>query len=262
MEAAETIKGFTDFFQNNCLDKIASAFSFFEVDFNTLSKWSIDIANELLENPEEAITAAELAVEQLTIADGKKLSIWFIGLPKAQQRNVWEVRKDDIGKMVGLKGIINKASGIKYVCKVAKFDCPSCGNAVNIIQMDEKFKEATKCACGRKGQMRLLDKVMVNTIKLGLIDDLMEKENIDRSIAREKLCILSGDDLTSYDVDKRIKPGRKVVLNGYFKYAQKFGSTEFDSIFQVNSIEFVQVGWDTVEISKGEEEQIKKMLNQ
>ena len=256
MEPPEVIEEFKHFFENNCLGDISNAASFFEVDFNKLSKWNLDLANELLDNPEETIKAAELVVKLFDSTKEKSISAWFVNLPNTQHRNAWEVRKDDIGKMIGLKGIINKSTSIIHICASAKFECPVCGNIINILQLDSTFKEPSKCGCGRKGKMTLLDKKIIDTIKLGLADDLMDKDNIDRSIAREKISILSGKDLTSHQIDKRIKPGRKVILNGYFKYHQKTNSTEFDSIFQVNSIEFLQVGWDTVFINNKVEKSI------
>src|SRR3990167_3799405 len=259
MEAHEIIDEFRDFFENNCIDNITKANSFLEIEFSSLSQWDIDLADELLKNPEDTIKAAEIALKRMSIAEEKNLSVWFIGLPESQQRNVWEVRKDDVGRMLGLKGIINKASSIIHICKSAKFECPSCGNTINILQSDSTFREPNKCSCGRKGKMMLLDKEITDCIKLGLIDDLMDETNIDRSIAREKLSILSGNNLTSHEIDRKIKPGRKVILNGYFKYLPKPNSTEFNSIFQVNSIEFVQVSWDTVQINKEEEKQIKRL---
>ena len=258
MEASECIQAFLEFFENNYKDKIVAAKSFLEVSFNDLSGWNADLANELLDSPEDTIKSAELAMDQL----GKKLSVWFTCLPPTQIRNIWEIRREDVGPFVGLKGIINKSSQVIHVCTEAKFECPSCGNVINVLQLGSQFKEPSKCGCGRKGKFIMLDKKVADTIKMGLIDDLMEEGNKDRSMAREKLGILSGDDLTSHKVDRMIRPGRKVLLNGYFSYVQKSQSTEFDSIFQVNSIEFIEVGWDTVKVSPSEESQIKRLTTE
>ena len=568
MDSKESIAIFTEFFENNCIDKIASTNSVLEVGFDSLSKWNIDLANELLANPEDTIKAAEIALKSIDITEDKELSVWFVGLPKSQQKNIWQVRKNDIGGMLGLRGIINKISPITPICKSARFECPVCGSVINVLQQDSMFKEPNKClpkgtkvwtsnglmpieeankvlcmdyegdlieskakiihtgrqeiwrindeiecssdhlwfvlrngkcrflptkdlntgdvlyriygknmhnlqknvssrplikkkkrqgrvqgsafgetnmfsrmqvktssslsagkrknkdgrgedyniistrpilhqrycqsdankqesciskieaqgnhfkrfsnttenrykarknnfsdwrgksqlqawkemwgeilqehnekiwikqmpflwnkeninspsqgfksfesshiqpndslqfvpyevsrivkvhkqvemydlqvldynnfilengvvshncSCGRKGRMTLLHKEMEDTIKLGLIDDLMEEDNADRSIAREKLSILSGVNLTSQDIDRRLKPGKKVIINGYFKYTQKANSKEFDLVFQANSIEFVEVGWDTVKVNKTEERQIKELAKQ
>jgi hypothetical protein len=81
---------------------------------------------------------------------------------------------------------------------------------------DGKYKEPNRCSCGKTGKFRRLSCDMQDTIKLGIMDNLMEDENKSRAISREKLCILSKD-LTSLDIDNKIRPGRNVILNGYLK---------------------------------------------
>ena len=266
LNANEQVKRFRTFLESYCYlsitGNLGKGCKFVSVDFTELAKSDIDLADLLLKEPEDTIRAAEIAAEQLPLDGIAGFKVEFYNLPKSNQRNIWEVRSEDIGKMISLKGIINKASAITHVCGSAKFECPLCGSVINILQLDNHFKEPSKCGCGRKGKFTLLEKQMVDTIKMGLIDDLMDKSNMGRSIAREKLSILSGQDLTSYDTDRKIKIGRKVMLNGYFKYVQKTNSTEFDSVFHVNSIEFVEVGWPTVAISKAEERQIKELAKQ
>jgi len=261
MEALEQISLFRDFFEQNCMDKILKASRIgkpFEIIFSNLSEFSLDLANELLDSPEETIKAAELALKELDINNPRAR---IIHLPATQRRDIWEIRKDDIGKLIAIKGVINKSSSIIHVCTSAKFECPNCGSIINILQPESDFKEPSKCTCGRKGKFNLLSKELSDTIKLGLIDDLMDKDNADRSIAREKIAILSKG-LTSFEIDKEIKPGRKVIVNGWLQYIQKGKSTEFDSIFIVNSIEFVEVGWDTIKVNAKEEKEIKGLAKE
>ena len=256
---SEKISEFADFFAKNYMAKLTQSKDCIILPFTSLSEWSVDLASELLDSPEDYLKMANLAVQ--TLVDDKSIYVRFTGLPKIQHRNVWETRKEDVSKFIALTGIINKSSSIIHLCQAAKFECQNCGSIIVIAQNDGKFIEPFSCSCGKKGKFILIDKEFTDIIKLGVIDDLMARENVDRSIAREKLAILSHD-LTSLEVDQKIKPGKKVILNGYFKYQQKSGSAEFDSIFHVNSIEFVKVGWDTVKASKAEEEEIIKLAKQ
>jgi len=256
---SEKISEFADFFTNNYMGELTQSKNCIIISFTSLSKWNVDLANELLDSPEDYLVMANKAVK--TLVDEKEITVRFTGLPNTQHRNVWETRKEDVGNFIALTGIINKSSSIIHLCKTAKFECPVCGNVITVALDEGKFVEPSKCTCGRKGRFTLIDKEFTDIIKIGVIDDLMAKENMNRSIAREKLAILS-QDLTSFEVDQKIKPGKKVVLNGYFKYQQKSGSAEFDSIFHVNSIEFVEVGWDTVKVNKAEEAQIRKLAAQ
>ena len=257
METDEQVEIFREFFEQM---NITSTTKEIQVPFNKLSEHNPELANELLDNPEDTMNVAELVIEDMDL-EGGRIPVNFIKLPKIQQRHIWEIRTEDVGKMISLKGTINKSSSIIHVCKSATFECPTCANMTKIL-MDWEYKELTKCPCGRKGKQNVVKKEIIDNIKLGLIDDLMDKDNVDRSVAREKLAILSDKELTSHKVDMMIKPGKKVILNGYLRYVQKIKTVEFESIFHVNSIEFVDIGWDTVKVTKKEEKEIKKLAKE
>jgi DNA replicative helicase MCM subunit Mcm2 (Cdc46/Mcm family) len=187
----------------------------------------------------------------------------FYNLPKTQHRHPWEIRATDMSKLISIKGNISKMSDIIPLCHSAKWECPACGNITNVLYRDNEFVQPKKCGCGRKGNFRLLDKEMIECIKVGLSDDLIEEFNASRNVAREKLCIIKGSDLTSHHIETKLMSSKKVILNGYLTYVQTTkGSTEFTHLFNVNSIEFIEIGWDTVPISKSEEEQFKMLPNQ
>lgn len=230
-----------------------------KVQFPELLAFDVDLADELLENPEEVVKAADMAIEKFDArGDVKDMHTRFFKLPKTCQRSPWHARKGDVGGFVALRGNINKASGIEHICEVARFECPVCALAINIVQKDKRMRKPTHCSCGNKKGFKLIDKTMTDNIRLGLMDDLMEMENKDKSIATEKSVILSKD-LTVREIDRMIRPGRKVIVNGWFEYFQRGDSVQFDSIFKANSIEFLEVGWETVNISQAEEEQIRKL---
>jgi DNA replicative helicase MCM subunit Mcm2 (Cdc46/Mcm family) len=259
MEAGETIIKIVEFFEQHrdILTKyVTKGRPWVKINFMEIARFDPNLADTLLDEPEECMKAFEVAFKQFDeCPEGMKARIFR--LPHTQHKNIWEVRGDDVGKFISLKGTINKASGIIHVCKSVTFECFVCGNTIPVIQLTNKLKKPTKCGCGSKKFFEQ-SKHMIDTIKLGIMDDLMDNENRSRSIAREKLAVM-GQDLTSKEIDMQIKPGRKVVLNGYFTYKQKAETTEFESVFEVNSVEFVEVGWDTVKVLDKEAEKIKKL---
>jgi len=271
METTELIQRFSDLFDEKTvqimiLNAANKGKHWFMMDFQTILMADRDLSDALLEEPEEVLKAAEIVLSEIdTGLNPPKMQLRTIKLPSTQQRHVWEVRAEDVGKMIALKGIINKSSGVIHVSNTTRFECPSCGSIINVLQKGSTYKEPSRCGCGRKGTFRVLGESMADNFKLGLIDDLMEDENKDRSIAREKVAILSND-LTSHETDKLIRPGRKVILNGYFKYEQVVKKNkrtcEFESIFHTNSVEFVEVGWDVVKITNDEKEEIEELAAQ
>lgn len=265
MEAPEQIILFKEVIEKYYLKEITESASkgknYLEVKFSDIAKHNPDLANLLLDQPDEVIKAAELAIEQLAIDNVNGFTIRITGLPKTQTRNVWEIRSDDVGKFIALKGIINKESAVNHVCTSAKFECSGCGNVINILFYDGKYKEPTKCTCGRKGAFKVLSHEMTNTIKIELIDDLLEECNRERRVTREAIVVLSGS-LTSHDIDTAIRLGKKAVINGYFEYQQRAGTVEFDIYFKTNSIDFIDVGWDTVRVNEKEARKIEELAKE
>ena len=164
MDTTEQIKKFQDFIESSYLTKIHENLrkdkKFIEVDFTELSKFDIDLANELLENPEDTIRAAELAIEQLDIEDIKGIQILFYNLPKLTELPLSEI-SNQLNKFLTFEGHIMKPSDIFLKCKSAKFECPACGNVINILMLGKEWKEPSKCGCGRKGKFTLLDRELI-----------------------------------------------------------------------------------------------------
>ena len=75
IEASEQIRLFHEFLESSCysqiVDNLQKDRKFVAVDFTELSKFDLDLANELLENPEDTIKAAELAVAQFDLENIK-----------------------------------------------------------------------------------------------------------------------------------------------------------------------------------------------
>ncbi len=51
---------------------------------------------------------------------------------------------------------LTKVDVIKPLILSAKFECPSCGNLIKMVQYDEIFRTPKRCGCGRKGNFRNL----------------------------------------------------------------------------------------------------------
>ena len=85
MEALDQINKFHDFIEANYYSKIVENLrkdnKFLIVDFSEIAKFDVDLANEILERPEEAIKAAELALEEFDIDNIKGSKVRIKNLP-------------------------------------------------------------------------------------------------------------------------------------------------------------------------------------
>lgn len=226
-------------------------------NFNYLIKYSIDLAEAILQDPQEYLKAFNILISNIDGTDGQ--SIRFYNLPNSCQHSAWTVRNHHVGKFIALKGLVSKISSPEQICKSVRYECPSCGNIMNMLTSRNKIP-LPFCVCGRKGSFKIISKEFVDIIKVGIVDDLSDMDNMDRTITREKMCILEKD-LASKQIDMLISPGKKVIINGYLEYIKKRGDikTEYTTQLISNYVEFPKRGWDVVDIDKKTEAKIKKL---
>ncbi|MBN1156700.1 minichromosome maintenance protein MCM [Candidatus Woesearchaeota archaeon] len=266
MDVSTQIKEFQDFFEKNYLDKILDAFqkgrSFIVVDFSLLSKFNIEIAESLLDNPEEVIKAAEIAVEHFDIPEGlKNFSVRLRNLPETQKLMVRDIRSKHINKLIFTHGVVRQKSDVRPQVTSARFECPSCGQTISVLQLDTKFKEPSRCSCGRKGKFRLLSKELVDA--QGLVIEETSEELIGGEQPKRMNVFLKNDLVTPMS-EKKTNPGTKIKLYGTIKEVPiqlRDGgqSIRFDLIIDANYIETVEEDFSEISISEEEEKQIKEL---
>src|SRR3989338_1918331 len=150
MEALEQINRFHEFVEANhypdLLNSVRKDKHFLIVDFSEIAKFDVDLANDILENPEDAIKAAELAMEEFDVEGIKVFKIRFKNLPENQKIMIRDIRSKHLGKFIWTEGIVKQKSDVRPQVTAAKFECPSCGNIINILQLNGSFKEPSKCS--------------------------------------------------------------------------------------------------------------------
>ncbi|MEM3127099.1 MAG: hypothetical protein QW331_03470, partial [Candidatus Woesearchaeota archaeon] len=167
MEVSLQLAKFGEFFDQNYLAEILEnsrkGKNFIVVDFSKLLKFDHELAEELLDQPEETLKAMELAIEQFDLP--KKLEHFKVrisNLPVSQQMMIRNIRSKSLGKLYFFSGVVRQKSDVRPQVTTAKFECPSCGNVINVLQLDTKFHEPSRCSCGRKGKFRMLSKEMID----------------------------------------------------------------------------------------------------
>ncbi len=266
MEAAEQIKKFHEFIESNyhakLLESTRQENKFLVIDFMDLAKFDPDLANELLDNPEESIKAAELSVEQFDLdEDTKGLKIRFCNLPESQKIFIKNIRSKHIGRLIFVEGIVRQKSDVRPQVTAAKFECPSCGNIINILQLDGSFREPSRCGCGRKGKFVLLSKELVDAQGIVLEES---PESLEGGEQPKRINIFLRDDLVSPLSERKTGPGSKIIIVGIIKEVPiilRTGakSTRFDLLVESNFIDAVEETFYDLEVSEEEEKQIREI---
>lgn len=61
------------------------------------------------------------------------------------------ITSKNIGKLTELIGIVDKIGKPYMRITNARFECPSCGTIISVLQSGKQFREPKKCSCGRRG---------------------------------------------------------------------------------------------------------------
>ncbi len=263
--ASEQIRLFHEFLESSyysqIVDNLRTDRKFVAVDFAELSKFDLDSANELLENPEDTIRAAELAVSQFDLENIQGFKVRFFNLPGSQGIMIRNIRSSHIGRLLKVEGIVRQKSDVRPQVTAAKFECPVCGNVLNVLQLEGSFREPSKCGCGRKGKFMLLSKELVDAQGIVLEE---VPEQLEGGEQPKRINIFLKDDLVSPLSERRTNPGSKVNIVGIIKEVPiilRSGSksTRFDLMVEANYIESVEETFYEVEISEEEEQKILEL---
>jgi replicative DNA helicase Mcm len=265
MDITEQIEKFHEFFSLVYHEELHAAISKGEksvaVNFSDLTRFNIELAQELLENPEDSIRGCEIAIEQFDFPGAKEFKVRFRNLPKTQEVMIRDVRSIHLQKFIQLVGIVRQKTDVRPQVTSAKFECPSCGNTMTVLQLDTKFREPTKCSCGRKGRFRLLSKEMIDAQKIVLEE---APEDIEGSEQPKRMDIFLKSDLVSPMSEKKTNPGSKNIVTGVLKevpiLARDGGKlTRFDLMIEANHIESVAEDFSELNITPQEIEEIKEL---
>jgi replicative DNA helicase Mcm len=265
MEITEQIEKFHEFFEVVYGEQLRAAISkgikSLVVSFSDLSKFNLELAQELIDNPEDVLRACEIAIEQFDFPGAKEFRIRFRGLPKSQEVLIRDIRSTHLSKFIQITGVVRQKTDVRPQVTSAKFECPSCGNTINVLQLDSKFREPTTCGCGRKGRFRLIGKEMIDAQKIVLEESA---DDIEGSEQPKRMDVFLKGDLVSPMSEKRTNPGSKEIVIGILKevpiLAKDGGKlTRFDLMVEANYIESVAEEFTELNITEEEIREIKEL---
>ncbi|MBS3108494.1 minichromosome maintenance protein MCM [Candidatus Woesearchaeota archaeon] len=264
MDAKEQIEKFRELIETTYLTKLHElaniGVSHLIMDFNDVAIFDHELAEELLENPDELLKAAEVSIEDLDLPE-KRFIIRIANLPKSQNLKIRNIRSPHLNKLYSFDGIVRQSSDVRPQVTSARFECPSCGNVLSILQIDTKFKEPYRCTCGRKGRFRMLDKILVDAQRL-VIEEA--PEDLEGGEQPKRISVFLKEDLVEPKMEKKTTPGSKIRVIGVVREIPvplKTGvvSTRYDLSVDANYIEPIEQTFEEFELTKEEEENIKAL---
>ena len=229
------------------------------IDFNDVASDSPTLAEALMEGPEEILLTLETALEETGLI--KTPRIRLNNLPETQKVKIRTIRSTHLNKLIYFEGIVRQTSEVRPQVVNAKFECPSCGTVISVLQIEKKFREPSRCSCGRKGQFRLISKIMVDAQRL-IIEE--SPESLVGGEQPRRMPVFLKEDLVEPGMEEKTTPGSKVRILGILKEVpvplpSGAISTRFDLAIEANNIIALESTYEDLDISEEDERQIEEL---
>jgi replicative DNA helicase Mcm len=258
MNLSEIEKNFEEFFRDYYIEKINKAAiagkKSVEIDFALLEKFDSNMADYILENPEEALIAANNKLSE--ILHKKRVFTRFYNLSESLRVKIKDLRSQHIGKMVAVVGIIKRATEVRPEIVSAKFKCSNCDEIISVEQKTARLKAPLICPrCSKQGvRFEIVDKEMTD-LQIMTIEE--SPEDLEGGEQPSRISVHLRDDLVDPDFRKRIVPGNKVVVIGILREIPlKPHSKKFDIFIEANFVESIEREFEEIELDPQEENQI------
>ena len=229
------------------------------LDFLKLSEFSTKLSDEIISNPEETLSLIELAIEESGLINNSRVRLF--NLPESLNLKIRNIRSRHLSEIIVIEGIIRQSSDVRPQVVNAKFECPSCGTVISVLQIEKKFREPSRCSCGRRGSFRLMSKEMVDTQRL-VIEEA--PESLVGGEQPKRIDTFVKEDLVEPKMEEKTTPGAKVKIIGILKEVPvplSTGglSTRFALAVEVNNIIPLEETFEELDISEEDEEQILEL---
>lgn len=252
-------KNFFEFYKKEVGASIRKGNNVIYIDFQKLTEFSNKLSEEIIINPEEALRIIELAIEESGLV--KNVRVRLHNLLESHMIKVRNIRSKHLNELIVIEGIIRQASDVRPQVVNAKFECPSCGTIISVLQIDKKFREPSRCSCGRRGGFRLVSKEMVDTQRL-IIEE--SPESLSGGEQPKRINVFVKEDLVEPHMEEKTTPGARVKIIGILKEVPvplTTGglSTRFELAIETNNIIPLEETFEELDISEEDERQILEL---
>lgn len=250
-------KSFFDSYKEEIRESIRSGERVVKVNFSNLAEFSPVLSEKILELPEETISIMETALGETGFVENPRIRIQE--LPKTTNVSIRDIRAKHLDQFICIEGIVRQASDVRPQVVNAKFECPSCGAILSVLQIDKKFREPNRCSCQWKGNFKLLSKEMVDAQRLVIEES---PDSLEGGEQPRRINVFLKEDLVDPKMEERTTPGSKVKVHGILKEVAvplQSGSisTRFDIAIEANNTIPTEETFEELNIS---EEDIKQIL--
>ena len=223
------------------------------IDFKDLDEYNSEIAEILLRKPDDFFQIAERSIGLIELQS--KVRIRVKNLPTSV--NIRDLRSAHLDKFICVEGTVRKASEIRPEILETLWECPECGTILTEERKGGFVFPPRWCDCGNKRGFKQSEKKMVDTRWI-VIEEPFELTEGEKP---SQVTILLTQDLVN-QIGRRISdPGNRLKITGVLKDIPKLKmySAKLDFYLDANCVEPTEIGWQGIEISKEDEDEIKRL---
>jgi replicative DNA helicase Mcm len=249
-------KNFFDYYKREIREPLRKRNNVIFVDFMKLTEFSNKLSDEIFSNPEQGLRMIEVAIEESGLFNNVRVRLFNI--PTSHEIKVRDLRSKHLDELIVIEGIIRQASDVRPQVVNAKFECPSCGTVISVLQTEKKFREPMRCSCGRRGGFRLISKEMVDTQRL-IVEE--SPESLSGGEQPKRINVFVKEDLVEPRMEEKTTPGSRVRVIGILKEVPvpiRSGglSTRFELAIEVNNIIPLEETFEEMDVNDEDEKQI------
>jgi replicative DNA helicase Mcm len=229
------------------------------LNFDELSEQSPELAERLITKPDDTLQILEIALSESGILPDARVRL--INLSASQFLRIRNIRAKNLNSMISVDGIVRQASEVRPRVTNARFECPACGTILSVLQIDEKFREPSRCSCGRRGGFKELNKEMVDAQRLVIEES---PDALNGGEQPKRMTVFLKEDMVEPRMEERTTPGSKIKVIGVLKEVPlpaKTGGilTRFDLAIEANNIITLEESFDDIKISEEDAQEIKEL---
>ncbi|MCK4634685.1 MAG: minichromosome maintenance protein MCM [Candidatus Aenigmarchaeota archaeon] len=262
-EVGDTIARLEDFFRKFYYDKLLEAVredkSSVVIDFVDLDKFDPILADILIKEPESFFSYCSGAVSNIDLGTEKKLIVRVDNIPDSEKIRIKDLRAKHIGKFIKVDGMVRRASEVKPELQVAIFECPDCGERIEVMQLEKMLTYPSGCECGKKRGFRLVDRKLHDTRYI-IMEDPFEMTVGEKP---GELKIFLKDDLTTPKNQRKTDPGARLEMIGMVKELPKRingrKTKQLDIFLECNFFKAIELELEEIVITEEDEKKIKEL---
>jgi replicative DNA helicase Mcm len=261
MDKDDIIEKFTEFLNEFYYSDMISAVSenrkSISVDFLNVDRFDTELADYILENPNDAFNLAEEATTRIDLQADTKLKIRFFNIPESRQIRIRNIRSEHIEKLIAVDGIVKRASEVRPEVSEAIFICPECGTQLSVIQSEIFLKYPIECPqCENTKGFKQIDQKLYDARWI-VIEEPFEITSGERP---SDIRIFLKEGLTTPRMQNKTEPGNRIKVVGILKKLPRRvkggASRQMEIYIDANSIENVEIEWEELEITSEDEKRI------